>query len=603
MLALIFVLFLSLIPKQAFAEYLNSSVDSTVSIQTNGSMRLVEQRTMSFDESYSAVSMRFAGLPSDAEIDIMSVRLVHVSENGVEGEWITLPNEPFQSGWREAFGGQSAITSEQAEYELEEAARESANSLTAQNDSWSLDERDSALYVFYPFEGNMLIEVDVAISNVVFVYDDVAEFYWDYISADSSAETNDVSVTVQLPVPEGIEVEPGKNVLAWGHGPAGTVNVTSAGTIEYNVPEVKSGQYALAHILFPQSWLTNLPREMQIAYSGTRRDAAIAAEQAWTDTWSNSRINALSIEMIMLAISFVSIATAVILYLLFGREKRVDRTLTKCSILDSDPAVIGRLMRWNQVSSDDLVASMMGLSVAGAIQIEREQDADSTLGAPYGDMVIRTRPEGKSAIATKMDKETMRVLFGVFADGYQKISIGEILKLSKADPELYEDTMDEWQRTLSEEVKALALFDERSRKLGIGMLVACLVFAVMAMICMVMGAYLIAAAFGATFLCLGAIGNYMPCRSDLGIELSEKMDALMNTVDETDSISGEQIEPYIAYLFAAGKIAGSHEHIEEPTPTERVWLSSVRGRGGKKLDVPARRVSDALDVAYQEACN
>ncbi len=590
-------------PKQAFAEYLNSSVDSTVSIQTNGSMRLVEQRTMRFDEDYSAISMRFTGLPSDAEIDIMSVRLVHVNENGVEGEWITLPNEPFQSGWREAFDGQSALTSKQAEYELEEAARESANSLTAQNDSWSLDERDSALFLFYPFEGKMLIEVDIAISNVVFVYDDVAEFYWDYISADSSAETENVSVMVQLPVPEGVEVEPGINVLAWGHGPAGTVNITSAGTIEYNVPEVKSGQYALAHILFPQSWLTNLPREMQVAYSGTRRDAAIAAEEAWTDTWSNSRINTLSIEMIMLAICFVSIVTAVILYVLFGREKRIDHTLAKNSILDSDPAVIGRLMRWNQMSSDDLVASMMGLSVAGAIQIDREQDADSALGAPYGNMVIRTRPEGKSAIATKMDKETMRVLFGVFADGYQKISTNEILELAKVDPELFEDTIDEWQRSLTEEVKALALFDERSRKLGIGMLVACLVFALMALICIVMGAYLIAAALGATFLCLGTIGNYMPCRSERGIELSEKMDDLIDAVDKTDSISGKQIEPYIAYLFAAGKITRSDEHIEGSTPIEKIWLSPVQGRGGKKLDAPARRISDALDAAYQEACN
>lgn len=632
------------IPSKAFADLTNVSIDTTASIQTNGSIRIVEQRSIDLDEPHSAISLRFTGLPSDAELEVMSVRLIPMDDEGIVGDWVTLPQDSFQSGWREAFDGKRALTTEQMDRSLAQAFQESANSLTLQDGTWSIDPLNDSLYIFYPFEGRILVEVDAVIANAVFVYDDVAELYWDYISEDPNAETDDVSVVVQLPVPEGVQIIPGENVLAWGHGPEGVVNITAAGTIEYTVAKVLPGQYAQAHILFPESWLTNLPREMEAAFSGTRRDAAIALEKAWTDTWSNSRVNGLTVEIVILALSALSIIAAVVLYLVFGREEKSIRearaaryernergvsqddgacespsTLPSLSadgsmsVLDVDAAVIGRLMRGNRISMDDLVAALMQLSHKGAMSIDLSDagsddrsatdDASKGIGldARYGDLVIRMKPSGKSKLVSDVEKEAVRILFGVFADGYQMTTTKEIFEFAKKDPKAFEDAMDSWQDALSAEVDRLDLFDGRSAKVRKGMILACITIAVISLIVGFMGWPMPALALLVAAGCVGVLGNYTIRKKALGAELSDQVERISWSIAEMGSLPGGSIERYVAYLFAIDDRNVRFDRIDDPTDLETLWLAPVVGRGGKLMEPRARHLADALDKASLEA--
>lgn len=599
-MVVIFTLLVCLFPIKAFADYTNASVNITASVQSNGSIRIVEQRAIGFDEPYSGISFRFTGLPSDAELEVMSVRLAPMEGESIAGDWVSLPQDSFQSGWREAFGNERALTSEQAHLALEKALSESANSLIMQDGTWALDELNDSLYVFYPFAGKMLVEVDVAISNAVFVYDDVAELYWDYISENPSAQTDDVNVVVQLPVAEGAQIIPSDNVLAWGHGPEGSVSITTGGTIEYSVAKVLPGQYAQAHILFPRSWLTNLPREMEMAFSGTRRDVAIALERAWTDTWSNSRVNGLIVDITAIALSVMMIVAAIILYLVFGRCRPSDRRSGKTELMNVNPAVIGRLMRWDHISADDLVACLIRLQDKGALQIDRVTTDDASLfGAPYGDLVIRMKPSGKSKLVSDVEKEAMRILFGVFADGYQKISVNEILRFSRKNPEAFRAAIAGWQETLSSEVDELGLFDRKSFKVRKAMMLTCIVLVVISLISGFSGWTTPALALFVAAACIGVLGNYTMRKGETGIALTGEIERISHAIWEEASVQGQTIERYIAYLFAAGMTGGLYDRIEDPTMTENMWFAPVVGRGGKLMVSCADRLSDVLDKAVQ----
>lgn len=616
------------LPIPAFADYTATSIDSTASIQTNGSMRLVEQQTMLFEEDHSAVVLRFTGLPSDAVVDIMSVRIAHMNDEGVEGEWTTLGEGSMQSAWRDVFGDKSALTAKEAAAAVAAGDQDPSRALTLPDAVWSFDPVNQALSVFYPFTGKMLVEVDAAITNVVFVYDDVAELYWDYLPANASATIEDIAVSIQLPVPEGAQVVAGDNVLAWGHGPDGIVDITSAGTIEYDVKLAEKGQYAQAHVLFPQSWLTNLPREMEVAYSGTRRDAAIAEEEVWADTWSNLRINGLAVDIAALIICIIALITATVLFMSFGRERDdADRAALRAIPLeDYDPAVIGRLMRWNHVSSDDIVATLMQLQQKGALQIEEGDEAtdQSVANAPSGpsspiatpipascpDLVIRTRPRSMADPDTALDRETMRMLFGTFADGYQKISLSEMLRFATDDPERFAGAIDEWQTALSDEVERLDLFDARSMKVRKAMFIGALAFGILALVFGIGTAVLPAVAFLITAICIAFLANYTVRRNRLGIVLSGKTDELLATVRISETLQGERLAPYAPYLFAMGATAtpkrpSSEEDlfskVECPTSTEKLWLAPGSGRGGKVLAPIARRLSDVIAKVYEEA--
>ena len=107
-MVVIFMLLVCLFPIKAFADYTNASVNITASVQSNGSIRIVEQRAIDFDEPYSGISFRFTGLPSDAELEVMSVRLAPMEGESIAGDWVSLPQDSFQSGWREAFGNERA---------------------------------------------------------------------------------------------------------------------------------------------------------------------------------------------------------------------------------------------------------------------------------------------------------------------------------------------------------------------------------------------------------------------------------------------------------------------------------------------------------------
>lgn len=526
--------------------YTCPEMNTVAQAQTDGSLHVAEQRTFILQDEVDVVFWKISGLNSNSEININTVRMASIDSNGiVQGDWISLEEAAFQSDWREPIEEANGIS-------VRESSPSAYSSSAAdevifpEGNAWSFDKRRGTLYAFFtPTTKHVIFEIDYNAENAVMTFDDVAEIYWDYVPAYNTI-TENVNTAIQLPVPEGATVNPSENVLAWGHGAPGEVAVNPDGTIQYHVPTVEPDQYAQAHIIFPVSWVNNIDPEIGQLYSGTRYDNAVSEERTWTDTWSNQQIHGFTLNVVMVCICVLALIIAMVLYVVFGRERNLDNTegptiyetgqtpsiaseSNEGSMLDeaqhlpctnvsnnTQPAIIGRLMRWNHISNNDIYATAMELEKKGLIQIDNADEPTARIHMGSG---------VKSANLSPIEHETISLLFDVFAEGYRSTSRVDIEKFKTEHPNQFNEAIEKWQQTLTQEVAEAELFDPTSFKLQRWLAYASIAFGISAILAILMFKNWFAfAILIATTICITLIANYIPRRTPKGAALAKEIE-------------------------------------------------------------------------------
>ena len=96
------------------------------------------------------------------------------------------------------------------------------------------------MYVYIGSPPKRVVEAHAyTITNMAQVYDDVSEVYWQYLGSAWAVPSENVTATLQLPLPQGVTVDPGENVHAWGHGPrSGSGSGNADGSVTCTVPRV-----------------------------------------------------------------------------------------------------------------------------------------------------------------------------------------------------------------------------------------------------------------------------------------------------------------------------------------------------------------------------
>ena len=412
---------LAAVPGEAFAKsYDMTKVDITAQAETDGSLHAVEQRTFDFNGDFTAVWWTFEGLPSNAELKVNSVRMARVDGDGnVVGEWETLPGVPFVLDWRDA-GGPGT-------------------------DAYSVDAPKNTVYAFFDVsDEKAVIELDYTVVNGVQAYKDVAEVNWKYVGDQWEESSADITMTLALPVPQGVAVEPGENVRAWGQGPLdGSLAINSDGSVTYTVPKVNAGQYAEARVLFPVAWLTNLsPDAAKLHADEARLDKVLAEEEDWADQANHNRMQSLAFVIGCGVLCVLLIAWALWSYFRYGKEHApsfTDEYWRDVPDPRVHPAVIGRLWRWDRESQDDFTATLMHLSHSGAIRIDRGtyQDQKSFGRTETVEDYYLTRvPAVADAVENPIDRQALDLLFGPIAAGGDSLWFGTIQQYGKDHPEL-----------------------------------------------------------------------------------------------------------------------------------------------------------------------
>lgn len=531
-------------PQPAYAKsYTCPQVTMTAQAQTDAGLRVVERRTFDFDGTFSAVWWTLGGnLPGNAEVRINALRMARIDGAGtVVGNWTSLPSVAFQLPWREA-GGPS-------------------------RDAYPFDSARDTVYAFFDVtDGSVVFEVDYEVANAVQPYDDVAELYWKYVGDQWAGASEDVSLTIALPVPEGATVTPGENVRAWGHGPLdGVVEVKPDGTVTYQVPLVKAGQYAEARVLFPRQWLTALSPESAAANQGvTRLDTVLSEEESWADAANTQRTMALLYIVAIIVACVAALAVALLLFRKYGREHTPDFTGEYWRDVPEpgmEPALIGRLWRWNHESNDDFTATVMAMAQKGLLRLDKGSYPDAR-GKMVDDYYITRVEPAVATPVSPIERAALDLLFGTIGQGATSLWLGSIGSFGKDNPQAYIDGMNKWQGLLSAEANAKGFFEVKSKKMAtlVGAM-ATLYIVVGIALSVMMGDFIPVLAMVPTGIALAVIANYMPRRTLRGNNIAARCKALRNwlrdfsRLDErppTDVKVWGQFMVY-AYLFGVAK--------------------------------------------------
>lgn len=580
-----------------------SNVRTVAQVQTDGDLHGVEQRTFVFEEERSALLWPLSAMEADSKLEVSGVRFAHCThQGGIDGEWMTLDPAPFTAEIRTAVeksGGVTARMDAQSAALGGDADAASLNPVPEQP-SFCVDAREGAVYLFFPpTSGRVIFECDFTVTDAVRAFDDVAELYWDYAPVDAGAESESVNATVQLPMPEGMQAVAGENVFAWGHGAAGTVNVKADGTVAFHASDVRTGQYAQAHILFPQQWLTNLSAEAQRAHSGTRLDDAKAEEEAWTDTWSAWLANSLAVDLVFVGISMAALIAALALFFAFGREPKPEEGADGKSYEAYEAPLIRRLLQWDHASTADLVALILQLVARGAVKIE-VLDSPGPLGQGYHDLRFRAGSQAKMLARTLIDQEVLRLLFDVWGEGYASVTLEDVARHAKADKQRFREEMADFANVLSAEVTAAGFFDAKSARVQRCILIAGGVLFAAALLFGVAGGSLVrGAALGLAGLGCLVIGNYTARRTPEGAQVEASALCLADELERMPTLAAvsEELVAY-AYALEVTPAQGAPEVDADGANADELaafWLAPRKGRGGKPVPSFADQLAQTLE--------
>lgn len=556
-------------PQAWAADYRCSQMDTTAQVETDGSLTVTDQRTFEFmaedeaedvaedepegvaDIPRQTLKWLYDGFDEDAEITVKRVRMAAVdAEGNVSGEWRKLKPVTFLLPWRDGGG--------------------------PEKDAWSYDKYRSTLYAFIDSAADRVVfEVTYVVHHAIVAYDDAADFSWEYAPRDYPVALHNITAEVVLPVPAGESVTPGDNVRAWGHGPAdGTVDIGKDGSVTFFDPEVASDVYAMGRVMFPVQWLVNLPEADRLANQGTLQyEPTTRYEEGWVDSEAYQRLMRMGLSGGLLALCALALAAGVLAYVRWGRQKapRFTDNYTNCVPAPAmAPAIMGRLWRWNHISSDDVVATVVDMVRRGAVGVRpslddvcadgedatlvfepwspddaalAEANRERPLAQEVGVSVETAFEEGINDAGemhggrTALDEPTRRLLTLV-SQGAPSVSVEQLSSFAHYNPGALLRAMDAWQQALTAQVEPLEFFDRRSRRVQRLMLVVVVVLVVLAVAAWFVLGWLPAVLTLASAAALGVLANYTARRSPEGNEITAHAKALRNWIRDGGAREG-----------------------------------------------------------------
>lgn len=415
----------------------SDTINATVG--EDGSLHVVDARTYDFEGRYTLTAAVLDPPPGGGVI-VNGVSVIDA--NGVSS---TLTEVPFQGSWRTAGGPPSGY--------------------------YAFDVIENTVYAFSTTEDEKKTFVfDFTYTNAITRYDDVSVLYWQFVAPNWDVDTEDVGAFVHLPVPAGQSIAGGENVYAFGHGNVnGTVTFTDNGAIEFTVPRVREGSFAEMRVAFPASWTPAVLSSQTRAYDGLPQ--VLEEEKAWEHQMQVQRIIDVLMLVIPLCVSLACLIVAIVLFLRYGREHKprfTDEYWRDVPDKGTNPAVIGRLVRWNKPDANDLTVVLMHLSNLGVVSITRETSVEErkVLGdKEHVTYRLGINPEKRAkADYDAIDVKALDLVFDKIGVQYGSVTLADIEAYAKDHAESYVNSMQMWQGAISAEVDRRGFFEKAGER-------------------------------------------------------------------------------------------------------------------------------------------
>lgn len=431
-------------PRSALAKsYEISRVVMDVTLEPNGTLRVVEDRTFDFDGSFNGV---YWDLPQgDYEGRELVPQVESVGVVSDDGSF-----EPFVQDY----------SGDPHSYELT-----SYSSYIEAKLYNPVDDEQVTYRITY------------SIPDLAFAWKDTGELYWKFVSDGWDETSQNVTCTIHLPVPAGEQVTPEQNVRAWGHGTLDGEVRFSGNDVVYMVPAVGSDDFAEARITFPVEWLSVEPS------SESRLSAILDEEQRWADEANRRREMARTIYYGALTIIVaVGVAACVIALLIYRRYKQKHKPVFEDRYFrdvpsNDHPAVLGALIHDDTVGSPELTATLMRISDEGAVDLSYVKTPKNAKRTKFDETYRLTyNPKRAQKIDDPIDQALLDLLFVTVAprvkgykkpeDGRIELDFDDIKKVAKKKPQRFMDGYDDWKGAAEGQAHLRGFFTDSSNGRG-----------------------------------------------------------------------------------------------------------------------------------------
>ena len=519
---------LTLAPVSAKAD--DYSLDSTriaATVESDGSLRVQETRTLSFDDDINGVYWDIAR-GTNQQGAAASVEITGVAEGGGATDGAGSSDGAAKQFSRAA----SANVGDQGVYTVE-------------------DTGDAVkLKVFTPHESGdtTTLTVSYVLRGAVMAWKDTGELYWKFVGPGWSEDSRDVRMTLALAgaTDSGVAATTGSadaNLRAWGHGSLdGAVSLDAqAATVTFTAPRVDSGQFAEARVAFPRAWVPQLKEGTAakadgVDGSGARLPVILSEEKEWAEQANQQRAHARFLRSVLIVVGSVApvVFFAVVVVVKLRHKKPVpafQETYWRDVPSDDHPAVIAAFMNRGVTSKPGLVASIMQLVDDHVVAIERDRrEVLGLLGRKRQEDAYFLSRRSPEAPSDAIDRAALAVYL---VDGHERVSMDEMKRMAKDDPEGFGERWQEFRDTVD------GRYEERDLVASTGFAAIFLgsfggaAAGVCSIICAIIGGSWIPVAFGVPLVAAGIVicctfRRFTP----EGAELNAKCRALKRWLEE-----------------------------------------------------------------------
>ena len=205
--------------------------------------------------------------------------------------------------------------------------------------------------------------------NVINQYDDVAEFYWNFVSADWEYPISNADIVISIPE----EVENIQDLRVWGHGALwGESKVLDSKTVKLNI-EDSEGSWIAARVTFPASMI--VPNYLKYI-KGEKLQNIIEEETVLANEANiqrkESRTKVMYAMLGKIALISVMITVPLYYYVKYDKELKPQFRGKYYRELPTDctPAIMSYLMKPEKIGTQNILATLLDLSRRGYVEIE-----------------------------------------------------------------------------------------------------------------------------------------------------------------------------------------------------------------------------------------
>lgn len=294
--------------------------------------------------------------------------------------------------------------------------------------------------------------LDYTISNVVVVYDDIAELYWKFIGEANPKYAE--SVTIEIKLPRKAVFNP---VRAWAHGPLwGTVEFKKDNVI-LKVSQLPEEQFVEARVIFPNDWvplcnntmegsqesrIMEEERKFSINANEKRKQAIIDEEQKIIN---NEKAYDIAMPLlILLVIVFITI------YRKYGVGFKINYTQKMDANIPDNmhPVLLNCVYFDNSVTGSTLATIIFYLAQKGILQLELDTENPKKWYDSSEPIIIkidRKKWLEKKEKLSDYENDFIDFLFNTISEGKDQVTSRKMKKASSK--------MQKWFRSWKKIVK------------------------------------------------------------------------------------------------------------------------------------------------------